>query len=92
MPHARIGPVTDAARLGAGHHGAMTTNGRHHRRPSDEERAFFEAIVGLRARYATRGADDAAPVIGLHHAIASANAALSGVQSSPTLRLGIAGN
>lgn len=92
MPHARIGPVTDAARLGAGHHGAMTPNGRHQRRPSDEERAFFDAIVHLRARYATRDADDATPVIGLHHAIASANAALSDGQSNPTLRLGIARN
>lgn len=92
MPHARVGPVTDAAWVGAGHHGPMTTNGRHHRRPSDEERAFFDAIVELRARYATRGTDDATPVIGLHHAIANANAALSDVQSSPTLRLGIAGN
>lgn len=84
--------MTDATLIGDGHDVGMTPNGRHTRRPSDEERAFFDAIVDLRARYTARGADDATPIIGLHHAIASANAAMSDAPSKPTLRLGIARN
>lgn len=68
--------------------GAMTGNSHH--RPSDEDRAFFERLLMLRRRYAARGTDDAEPVIGLHHAIVSANAAMADVPSRHVL--GIAGN
>lgn len=71
------------------HDGAMTRNSHH--RPSDEERAFFERLLMLRRRYAAKGTDDAEPVIGLHHAIVSANAAMANVPSGH-VHLGIAGN
>lgn len=70
-------------------HGTMTGNSHH--RPSDEDRAFFERLVVLRRRYAARGTDDAEPVIGLHHAIVSANAAMAGVPKAH-VHLRIAGN
>lgn len=92
MPHASIGAMADVTWIVTDHDGTMTPNGSHPRRPSDEERAFFDAIVGLRARYADRGADDATSVIGLHHVIASANAAMPNEPSEPTHRLGIARN
>ena len=69
----------------------MTGNVRH-RRPNDQERAFFEAIVVMRGRYATRDIDDATPVMGLHHVIASVNAAMRDANASPAPRLGSARN
>jgi hypothetical protein len=69
----------------------MTGNGRSQRRPTDEQRAFFEALVGMRDRYAHRGTDDAESVIGLRHAIVAANSAMAHL-SPPARHLGIAGN
>ena len=66
----------------------MTGIGSHHRRPSDDERAFFEAIVVMRGRYADRGRDDALPVADLRHAIATANAAMKATDSPDVGRLG----
>lgn len=70
----------------------MTGTSDAHRRPTDEERAFFEALVTLRARYAARGVDDATSVIGLRHAIVAANATMADRAPSPTTRLGLAEN
>ncbi|HSK93077.1 MAG TPA: hypothetical protein VLA76_03360 [Candidatus Angelobacter sp.] len=67
------------------------TGTSHHRRPSDEERAFFERLLELRRRYAARGFDDAEPVIGVHHAIAVANTAMADAAPG-RLHLGIIGN
>ena len=55
----------------------MKGNGINHRRPSDEQRAFFEALVIMRGRYASRDADDAMPAMSLHHAIGRANALMA---------------
>lgn len=79
----------DAERLPGRHDHAM--NGSSHRGPTDEERALFERLVELRRRYAAREADDAIPVVGLHHAITSANAAMSDVPTE-RVHLGISGN
>jgi hypothetical protein len=70
----------------------MAGTGSHHPRPSDDERAFFEAIVVMRRRYAARGRDDALPVTDLHHAIATANAAMRATDRHETRRLGSAKN
>jgi hypothetical protein len=80
--------VADAPGAAGGHHLAMMSMGSQHRRPSDDERAFFEAIVVMRGRYATRGRDDALPVTNLHHAIAIANAAMRATDDSEAHRLG----
>jgi hypothetical protein len=85
-------PLTDAPQTAPGHDGAMTGSGGSHRRPTDEQRAFFETLVGMRERYAHRGTDDAESVIGLRHAIVAANAAIASLASSPPPgRFGIAG-
>lgn len=55
----------------------MTRHGSSHRRPTDEQRAFFEALVRMRDRYAHRGTEDAEAVMGLHHAIVIANTAMA---------------
>lgn len=46
------------------------------RRPTGEERAFFEDLVALRQWYASRGAEDDIAVVTMHHVIGSANAAM----------------
>jgi hypothetical protein len=73
----------------------MTGNGRNrsfHRRPSDEQRAFFEALLGMRDRYAHRGSEDAESVIGVRHAIVAATTAMAEGGLPRSLRLGVAGN
>jgi hypothetical protein len=47
-------------------------NGQH-RRPTDDDRRFFDALVLLRGMYAERGPQDATPIQSLASAIASAN-------------------
>ena len=44
------------------------------RRPSREDRAFFEDLVVLRQWYASRGVDDGISVATVHHVIGAANA------------------
>ncbi|MDQ2674146.1 MAG: hypothetical protein M3Y40_05775 [Chloroflexota bacterium] len=52
----------------------MTTNrSGQHRRPTDDDRRFFDALVLLRGMYAERGPQDATPIQSLANAIASAN-------------------
>jgi len=52
----------------------MTPNrSRQHRRPTDDDRRFFDALVLLRGMYAERGPQDATPIQSLANAIASAN-------------------
>ena len=64
----------------------MTGNGMHHERPSAEQRAFFEALVAMRGRYASRSSDDVMPVMSLHHAIGRANAAMADAARPPAIR------
>ena len=54
------------------------TRPAHHptRRPSREDRAFFEDLVILRQWYASRGAEDEMAVATMHHVIGAANAAM----------------
>ena len=68
----------------------MTGMSGAHRRPTDKERAFFEALLVLRGRYAARGIDDATSVMGLRHAIVAANATMAHRAPSPTTRVRIA--
>jgi hypothetical protein len=74
----------------ARHDNLMTRNPSSHRRPTDEQRTFFEALVGMRDRYAHRGTDDAESVIGLRHAIVAANSAMAQL-APPAGHLGTAG-
>ena len=46
------------------------------RRPTREERAFFEDLVALRTWYAGRGVEDGTSVATVHHVIGVANAEL----------------
>jgi len=43
------------------------------RRPTDDDRRFFDALVLLRGLYAERGPQDATPMETIANAIASAN-------------------
>ena len=60
----------------------------HHRQATDEERTFFETLVGLRAIYRLRGRADAEGVMSVHHAIATANAAFTETMSPQGLQSG----
>lgn len=53
------------------------------RRPTREERAFFEDLVALRRWYASRGAEDGIAVVTMHHVIGSANAEMRRPAPSP---------
>lgn len=70
----------------------MTGHGSSHGRPTDEQRAFFEALVGMRNRYSHRGTEDAEAVMGLHHAIVFANTAMAHISQLEHPRQGIARN
>jgi hypothetical protein len=70
----------------------MARDTAHLRQATDEERTFFEALIGLRATYRRRGSADAEGVMSLHHAIATANAANAEAMSPRDTRLGIVGN
>lgn len=87
LTHADVGGVTDATPTAPDDDGVMTGSGSHHRRPSDQDRAFFEAIAVMRGRYATRGAEDATAVISVRHAIVEANTAMARHLPSPSARL-----
>jgi hypothetical protein len=66
--------MSDGGRLRARHHASMTGNrGTHARRPTDDDRRFFDALVLLRRLYAERGPQDATPMQTIASAIASAN-------------------
>ena len=55
----------------------MTPNrSRHNRRPTDDDRRFFDALVLLRGLYAARGPQDTTPMETVASAIASANGSL----------------
>ena len=73
-----------------GHHLSMMGIGSPQRRPSDDDRVFFEALVVMRDRYTARGRDDRQPVTNLHHAIAIADAAMRATDHRETRRLGTA--
>ena len=92
MSKRQIVRVTDATESVEPDDGAMSAFNSHHRRPTDEQRAFFEALVGMRTRYASRGTEDTKTAIGLRHAIVAANAAMAGQPSTPLRLLGSAQN
>jgi hypothetical protein len=52
----------------------MTRPAHPTRRPTREERAFFDDLVALRTWYASRGSDDGIAVATVRHVIAAANA------------------
>lgn len=66
--------MADGPRLAVLNHACMTSNrnGRH-RRPTDDDRRFFDALVLLRRLYAVRGPQDATPIQSIARAIGSAN-------------------
>jgi hypothetical protein len=84
-------PMADVPAVAARQDTSMTGNGNSHRRPTDEQRTFFEALVGMRDRYAHRGTDDAEAVIGLRQAIVVANSAMAALSPPPARHFGIAG-
>lgn len=93
LPHAGLVFVSDATPLARGHDAVMTGNGgHHHRRPTEADRAFFEALLVLRDRYAARNEDDANPVIGVRHAIVAASAAMADDALASKHRPGISRN
>jgi hypothetical protein len=61
----------------------MTRPAHPTRRPTREERAFFDAIVTLRTWYAGRGTDDDIAVATVHHVIAAANAEMRRTVQAP---------
>lgn len=68
------GPMSDARRVAATNDASMTRNRNgQHRRPTDDDRRFFDALVLLRGLYAERGPQDATPMETIASAIASAN-------------------
>jgi hypothetical protein len=84
--------LADAAAAQDGEDVLMARDFAHPRQATDEERTFFEALVGLRATYRRRGAEDGESVISIRHAIATANATLAKAIAAPVRRPGIAGN
>jgi hypothetical protein len=56
---------------------------RPNRRPTREERSFFEDLVALRAWYASRSSDDGIAVATMRHVIAAANAEMRRPASTP---------
>lgn len=63
------------------------------RRPTREDRAFFEDLVALRRRYATRGTDDGTAVATVRHVIGIANAEMRRLATQPrALHLGLDAN
>jgi hypothetical protein len=71
----------------------MTRSAHPTRRPTREERAFFEELVALRQWYASRGTDDGMAVATVHHVIAVANAAMRrAVEPARTAAKGIDAN
>lgn len=74
MTDAESRPMSDAATMAAANHASMTANrSGQHRRPTDDDRRFFDALVLLRGLYAERGPQDATPMESIASAIASAN-------------------
>lgn len=66
--------MSDAAAAASANHASMTGNRNgQHRRPTDDDRRFFDALVLLRRLYAERGPQDATPMETIANAIASAN-------------------
>lgn len=53
------------------------------RKPSRDDRAFFETLVTLRDRYPAMAAADAEGLVGLHHAIALSNAEMRRAADAP---------
>lgn len=92
LSRGRLVWVADAPAVARDDDDGMTGDGSHDRRPTDAERAFFETLVLLRGRYATRGDEDATSVMCVRHAIAAAKAAMAGDAPPRTHRLGIARN
>jgi hypothetical protein len=74
LTDANARPMSDVAVAGPADHAPMTPNrSGQHRRPTDDDRRFFDALVLLRGKYAERGPQDATPIQSLANAIASAN-------------------
>ena len=74
MTDADPGPMSDARPVAAADHASMTRNRNgQNRRPTDDDRRFFDALVFLRGLYAERGPQDATPMETIASAIASAN-------------------
>jgi len=66
--------MSDARPNAPADHASMTRNrNAQHRRPTDDDRRFFDALVFLRGLYAERGPQDATPMETIANAIASAN-------------------
>ena len=81
MTDAGIGPTSDAVGRFAADHRSMARNrSGQDRRPTDEDRRFFDGLLFMRGLYAERGPQDATPVATIASVIASVNGSF---QASP---------
>jgi hypothetical protein len=71
------GPMSDAGTVAADDDASMTRNRNGStRRPTDDDRRFFDVLVLLRGIYAERGPQDSTPVATISSVVASASASL----------------
>jgi hypothetical protein len=71
------GPLSDGRAIAADHDAFMTRNRNGStRRPTDDDRRFFDVLVLLRGIYAERGPQDSMPVATISSVIASASSSL----------------
>jgi hypothetical protein len=81
MTDAFIGWKSDATSTAAANDASMARNrSGQSRRPTDEDRRFFDGLLFMRGLYAERGPQDVTPVASLASVIASVNGSF---QASP---------
>ena len=82
LTDAGTGPLSDGQGIAADHDAFMTRNRNGStRRPTDDDRRFFDVLVLLRGIYAERGPQDSMPVATISSVVAAA---------STSLRIGLA--
>ena len=74
MTDAGIGSTSDAVLSPADDHASMARNrSEQSRRPTDEDRRFFDGLLFMRGLYAEKGPQDATPVATIASIIAAVN-------------------
>jgi hypothetical protein len=70
-------PLSDGHAIAADHDALMTRNRNGStRRPTDDDRRFFDVLVLLRGIYAERGPQDSMPVATISSVVAAAGSSL----------------
>jgi hypothetical protein len=81
LTDAGIGSTSDVTANAAVDHASMARNrSGQSRRPTDEDRRFFDGLLFMRGLYAERGPRDVTPVTTIANVIASVNGSF---QASP---------